>query len=283
VLWRLAVGTARGWDASQGAKLGAAAALAFLAKASAVPVVGALVVAALWTLVRGGARGGIRGGSRDRIVAVAAAVIAAGVVVLPWFLFLRAKYGTFLPWADPEFDAIVASLPALPRLRLFDGSLAASRIADADTWWKLVGGPWMVTSVKSSLGKFGWMDRPLPLWHYAGLLVVWGAGAAGLLRGVLAAARARRRPAGSAILVACGAASILQLAASVNYSLRWDYQAQGRYLFPAILCAAVLAAFGFGRLVPAPHRVVAARIAVLLCAVLSFAAFPYAYGPLPAR
>lgn len=273
VLWRVAVGHVRGWSAADGAKLGLAAGLALLAKASAAPTVGALLVVALIALFCGPAPRGVA------FRAAGAAAVAGVLVMLPWFAFLWRTYGTLAPWGDPAFDEIVASLPPMLRVTYFDGSLAATARPDADTWWKLLGGPWIVSSIKSSFGTFGWMDRPLPLWQHAGLALVWGAGAFGLLRGTLAAARERRLPRGSAVLLACGLAAVLQLAASLSYSLRWDYQAQGRYLFPAVVCVAVLAAFGLLRLVAPDRRVVVARVVVLICAVVTIAAVPYVAGP----
>lgn len=273
VLWRVAVGHMRGWSVAEGAKLGLAAGLALLAKASAVPVVGALAVVALVSLFR-------RAGSRGTAVGAASAALAAGaVVMLPWFAFLYRTYGTFAPWGDPAFDEIVASLPPMLRVAFYDGSLAATARPDADTWWKLLGGPWLVSSIKSSLAMFGWMDRPAPRWVHAGLVLVWGAGAAGLLRGALLAARNRIWPVGSAVLLACGVGAVAQLAASLNYSLRWDYQPQGRYLFPAVVCVAVLAAFGIARCFAAERRLLVARVIVLLCAIFTIAAIPYAVGP----
>ncbi len=272
VLWRVAVGHVRGWTAAEGVKLGLAAGLALLAKASAAPTVGALLVVALIALFCGPASLGVA------FRAAGAAAVAGVLVMLPWFAFLWRTYGTLTPWGDPAFGEIVASLPPMLRVTYFDGSLAATARPDADTWWKLLGGPWIVSSIKSSFGNFGWMDRPLPLWQHAGLALVWGAGAFGLFRGTLAAARERRWPRGSAVLLACGLAAVLQLAASLSYSLRWDYQAQGRYLFPAVVCVAVLAAFGLLRLVAPDRRIVVARVVVLICAVVTLAAVPYAVG-----
>lgn len=273
VLWRIAVGHMRGWTAADGVKLGLAAGLALLAKASAAPTVGALIVVALIALFRGSATRGVA------FRAAGVALVAGALVMLPWFSFLWRTYGNLAPWGDPAFDEIVASLPPMLRVAFYDGSLAATARPDADAWWKLLGGPWIVSSIKSSFAMFGWMDRPAPRWQHAGLLLVWGAGAWGLFRGTLAAARERNWPRGSAILLACGLAAIFQLAASMNYSLRWDYQPQGRYLFPAIVCVAVLGAFGILRLFAPQRRLAVARAVVLTCAILTFAAIPYAFGP----
>ncbi|GAC1338594.1 MAG: hypothetical protein NVSMB29_04600 [Candidatus Dormibacteria bacterium] len=97
-------------------------------------------------------------------------------------------------------------------------------------------GPFPTLVVQSFLGRFGWMNLPLPLPVLVILLIP-------ILIGVAALPRALQRSAQRLLMLVLLTAPVVALIALVGFNLKVNQAAaQGRYLFPAMPAMAVLAA-----------------------------------------
>ncbi len=115
----------------------------------------------------------------------------------------------------------------------------------------------------SFVGRFGWMQIPLPLVVYLGWWLVLGAGIAGA-----AVAIVREREHRAPILLAAGF-GLSNLAGVLYFNMTFP-EPQGRYLFPVVSLVAVLAVFGLrfaAARLPAAARIV--PVAVVLLGVVS--------------
>lgn len=140
--------------------------------------------------------------------------------------------------------------------------------------WNSLG--WIKMSFMSFVGVFGYMDNFLPMWIYkiyAGIFIAAGAGfladAAGCIahRGESASSAARKRRLlflGSLILTA-----VIPVLLSIYYSWAVDYQAQGRYFYPAFISLMTICGFGIEWLLQRINsNKVRSLLVVLLCGCL---------------
>lgn len=110
---------------------------------------------------------------------------------------------------------------------------------------------WLEISSRSFIGFFGWMRFPIPSWCYdtfrATLCIGWlGA----LWKGVGWICNWRRVGICKwALLISLIGCATLVIGLSIYYSYTRDFQAQGRYCFPALLPLALLSAKGIERVV----------------------------------
>jgi hypothetical protein len=216
-----------------GAVLGVAIGLVALSKVYAYAAFPPLV---LW-MVRGCVLRGKATAARFLLSgAIACAVVGA------WMEFDRATLHGGAPGGRARAAALrefIAALPP-PLLRqthlLESGSLSETGHALLDFPLRA----WLLVSLLSGFGAFGWMDTPLPLAVYLMSAVVLSAAMSGLLPRF----RSRRPPA----LWLPGAFSWPLLAVatlfSIGYSYTVDYQPQGRYLLPAVPGLMILAVAG---------------------------------------
>jgi 4-amino-4-deoxy-L-arabinose transferase-like glycosyltransferase len=230
ILWRWHGDTPPVWI---GVALGTAAGLAFLTKMNAAFIAGviALAVALRWWAVPALApRQKVTGFLRDGLLAAGVALALGGL----W-------------WAR---NVSVYGFPDLFGLRAHD-AVVVGQLRTAD-WFAQLGPAegmrhLLQTTFNSAWGQFGWMALPLPDWAYALIWFFLGVIATGWIIRLtrrepppLEEAPARwRRLAG----VSLGAAAALVLLQFAYYNSVF-YQAQGRYLFPALLPVALAAAMG---------------------------------------
>ncbi|MCX7800283.1 MAG: glycosyltransferase family 39 protein [Fimbriimonadales bacterium] len=188
------------------------AGLAMLTKTSGVALLPGLALAAWWS-------GRRRPEKRGWLRALGPALLAVAVV-LPWWIRNSLLYG------DP--------LAARAFQQAFTGAMQASqgmeRVGVAGYWLEVVKGTWC-----SFVGVFGYWDIWLDPRLYAASALAAALGlAASLVRLRL------ERPAGLWVAAVFG---VCVLALFVRFNLQY-FQAQGRYLHPAIAAFAVWIAFG---------------------------------------
>jgi 4-amino-4-deoxy-L-arabinose transferase-like glycosyltransferase len=162
---------------------------------------------------------------------VAAMGAIALAVVAPWLVRQSLTYGLTDILATERHNAVVADQPRFPGL----------------TWD--YASQWATTVFHSAWAQFGWMAIPMPdrLYWSWGILTL--AGVVGVLMwlGTRQPIVAGRQIALLAtIALACGVVL-------VGYNLTYE-QAQGRYLFPALVPLSVLLVLGWSALVPRRAR-----------------------------
>ena len=238
VLWRWHTDAPPTWI---GVALGAVAGLAFLTKMNAAFLAGVIALAVLlrWAFAPGlTGRQRLVGFLRDALLAAGVALALGGI----W-------------WAR---NVSVYGFPDLFGLRAHNSVVIGQpRTADLFAQW----GPadslrnFLLTTWNSFWGQLGWMAWPLPDWAYAliaGFVALVGGG--WLVRALRrdyapldAPARWRRLAA-----VVLAAAAVLVGVQFLYYNTVF-YQAQGRYLFPALIPVALAVALGlagWARLAP---------------------------------
>jgi 4-amino-4-deoxy-L-arabinose transferase-like glycosyltransferase len=211
-------------------RAGTATGLAILAKLSGlalVPGLALVVVFRAWQVSE----------SRDRWRrALRMGLGAAGMIVLIagwWFLRNVIVYG------DPT---------GLHDVNRFYRAHFSPFRPDRLSHWGLL----LMISWGSFWGCFGWMDRPLPVGLYLGTVLVTSYLLTLTL--ITAVKRAIRGPrlsatARQALLVMVSVMATL-IGLYLLYNLRVAFQAQGRYLFPAILPISLLLTWGLTTLTP---------------------------------
>lgn len=241
ILWRWHGNTPPAWI---GVALGAITGLAFLTKMNAAFLVG---VVALAVVLRWGFTPGLTG--RQRLIGFLRDGLLAAVVAL-------ALGGIW--WAR---NSSVYGFPDLFGLRAHD-SVVVGQLRTADFFGELGAAEglrrFLITTFNSTWGQLGWMALPLPDWAYAlvtAFLALVGGG--WLVRGFrrerppLDAPARWRRLAWVALATTAGLV-LLQYA----YYNTVFYQAQGRYLFPALIpvsLAVALGLAGWSRLATSPR------------------------------
>ncbi|HSV74107.1 MAG TPA: glycosyltransferase family 39 protein [Chthonomonadales bacterium] len=282
----LALGVmAAGPSPARAAGLGASLGAALLAKASALTLVPIVLAAMLWTR---------RTGHTWRSVVLGCAVMAAASVAVSgwWFARNLALYGAPLPTAAFA-EAFAGTQQARDwvdrpvRADLLTGELAPADSPLGRSGYTLLIANWtwrtLIGAYTPPAGAPMGVPRFLPPGFYLPHLLLAAWAAAGL---ALLLVRARGRPPahGWARAVLLAAAALLVLAAFAAFT--WTYfQAQGRYLFPAMLPIAGLAAVGIRATVPEARRgMVSATILsvlALLSALFLFGAVIPAYEASP--
>jgi hypothetical protein len=98
--------------------------------------------------------------------------------------------------------------------------------------WRQLPGVFVRTTFRSFWGQFGWMAVPMEWRVYLALRVFSILAAVGVVFRAVDAWDSGRRPSASLILLLCS--GLLTLGSYLWYNLSF-YQAQGRYLFPALI------------------------------------------------
>jgi hypothetical protein len=251
----------------------------FLGGATARPTAGVFVLGALLGLLAlsklnymvglvfvGGVLAWRAGESRSWTRATRVAVIAA-VVALPWITY----HGWVNDFRTTERIFEHVEKIAVPELRpsAQAGSnsfpFMALRAKGASLWDVLVTLDWIGLSFRSFCGLYGWMSVRAVSWIY---VVFGGLYAALLAILVLPVVLRGSRPA-RALLIGVGICAGLVLAQSIYRSWTYDFQGQGRYLFPIL----PMLFFFWRQCEVAALRVPALSITVLLgtTSLLSFA------------
>ena len=191
-----------------------------------------------------------------RRVALLASI--AAVVALPWL--------TYHAWANDweteqrvaDYSELVASPEMKPSAQASPSSFPyrALRTKGASLWHVLVTLPWAWLSFRSFCGLYGWMNVAADPWVYR----VFGALYTGLLAILVIPALRRASPAALSLLVGVLICATLVVAQSAYRSWVYDFQAQGRYLFPIL----PMLFFYWRQCESAPLRVPALVVAVLL-------------------
>lgn len=239
VLWRWRGDAPPAWI---GVALGAAAGLAFQTKINGAFLAGviALAVALRWAFAPNlTSAQRWRGFVRDGLLAAGVALALGGI----WWARNVTVYGFPDLFGLRAHDAVVVGQP---RTADIFGELGAAEGLRR----------FLLTTWHSFWGQLGWMAQPLPDWAYALLGGFVGLVGLGWLMRALKreappwdAPAHWRRPAWIALAAAAGLV-VLQY----GYYNTAFYQAQGRYLFPALLPASLAVALGlagWGRIVPA--------------------------------
>ena len=150
------------------------------------------------------------------------------------------------PLSIPDYQrqlALMQEARSWPRWKpsniTYPGFRLAARGFPFDTVWR--NPEWYASSLASLYGKFGYMTVQLPAFHYRAM---------GLLFGVFVALTygfgiKRRRTLSAAVKLALWMAPVFvgaNVLASLYNSWTYDFQPQGRYLFPALMPLALMLA-----------------------------------------
>lgn len=238
LLLALLRGLGRGFDGRAALQLGALGGLCLLTKLTLYGFVALLVPG--WLVWDGLRRGAARDPAERFALAtrLAAAVGLALLIAAPWLLRNASVYGPDDLLAARRHDAVVVGQPRWER---FDAAAAQT---------------FLTVLFQSFWGQFGWMGIVLDQRLYLAFGLLGGLGALGLALelarraagGQPGAARGATHPGASdQQLVALGAAVLIVFGQVVYYNLSF-IQAQGRYLFPAIVPIAALLCLGWWRL-----------------------------------
>ena len=214
---------------------------ALLAKTSALtlgPVLAAALAFRWW-----------RGDSTGAVTRAASAVVVVVAAVTGWW-FVRNQWLYGDPLGFGPFRTLFG-----PRDALAVGDLPGVLLTQFQSFWC-----W-----------FGWMSVPTPTWFYLVVGVITAAGLFGVGRSALGyvewVSRARVGDALVVLALAVVVHEVFQLRAALTFGVSW---AQGRYLFPVLPAAAVLAAIGLSSLVPPsrqPLLTVGVSAALLSCTI----------------
>jgi 4-amino-4-deoxy-L-arabinose transferase-like glycosyltransferase len=239
----IALGWEKGWSTKYCALLGVALGLGVLTKTTAV----VLFPVALFGLY---AKKESRPALRGAIASLAIAVLIA----LPWLVRNQSLYGD--PLAIGAFQqASVGNLEASTAIERAGGLLSY--------WFSFV----FPVAIEGFWGAFGYFDV------FFSESIYWGFHVAAmvLLAGFLWSLGDREQRRTNALL---GLMLAMVLAAFVSYNLNY-FQAQGRYLYPAIFAMAGILAMGLRKLATTERKTLYATtaIAVALIAVNIYATF----------
>ena len=188
-----------------------------------------------------------RGASTGRSLAAhVAAVLGVGIAIGGWWL-ARNQFLYGDPLAVSQFQEVFQDTPT-PEFWLSRGWSWGMYFALVIGW-----------TFASFWGVFGHMNVFMPTWAYWGLAAITLGAAAGSLR---AAAQMRARSAlNRDVLFVCGVTLALVLLAFLKFNVSF-FQAQGRYLYPALVPISVFWAIGLGQLLPQSKRHLAPYLAV---------------------
>jgi len=134
-------------------------------------------------------------------------------------------------------------------------------------YWVLVG----VLTFASFWGVFGHMNNFMPFWVYVGLAAATLAVKVGWFRNL-------RKPPVGRVLALYGFVMVLVVLAFIKFNLSF-FQAQGRYLYPAILPMSVFWVLGVGSLLPkrihswTPYVAMAIPLAAQIPALITLGGF----------
>jgi len=174
--------------------------------------------------------------------------VSAATFTLGGYLFLRHLYlyGDLLGFATVRrFAAVHAAAGFAPDVRtsLRDDGYSLPHM--------LFGLKWVLGSMMSFVGNFGYMQFLIPSWCYAAYAWILGIGVlGGIWKGVRWILNPRHIGICKwALLVSLLGCTTVTIGLSMYYSFTWDFQPQGRYCFPALLPIALLSAKGIEQIV----------------------------------
>jgi 4-amino-4-deoxy-L-arabinose transferase-like glycosyltransferase len=193
--------------------------LGLLTKTTAYIAVPLAAIAAGLKFWQSRSPGKARLGLRPALAALLALLLPALLIGLPWFIRNLAVYEGFDPTGLQNHNTVVAGQPR------------SSEWLERLGWWGLLGG-FGRTTFRSFWAKFGWMAVPIDWRIYLALRTIAVVAAVGFVFRVVDAWEARHWPSTSLILLFCS--GLMTLGTYLGYNLTF-YQAQGRYLFPALI------------------------------------------------
>jgi 4-amino-4-deoxy-L-arabinose transferase-like glycosyltransferase len=219
--WTLAVASLasnQGWTLKRGIIVGVLIGLACLTKTTAVALIPAVLIGAYYSKPKPSAK----------VVWAAAAIVL--VMAAPWWLRNQSLYGD--PFAMKAFNAAFVNSPTRASLHWDWGRYLSMEF---DLTWR------------SFIGFFGYMDIPLPQGVAAAAALVLAIMAVG---GVLAL-RKPESASGKTTAIMNTAFICLVILSYVSFNIKY-FQAQARYLFPAI--GPICVGFGLGLVYYAKDR-----------------------------
>jgi 4-amino-4-deoxy-L-arabinose transferase-like glycosyltransferase len=184
---------------------------------------------------------------RPALTAAACLLIPALLLGAPWFIRNALAYGGLDVLGLRQHERVVAGQPRTSEMIATNGALPLA--------WSFLS-----TTFHSFWGKFGWMAVPMDKRVYDALWLFSIVVGLGFLFG-LAEARERGTLTPSILLLGCSA--LLTLGTYLGYNLSF-YQAQGRYLFPALIPIGLGASIGL-------YKSLRRRDALLTCIALAIA------------
>jgi 4-amino-4-deoxy-L-arabinose transferase-like glycosyltransferase len=218
-------------------RLGSAAAVAlsaaYLAKISAICLIGPVTLAIWWT----------EGSAPQRLFRIVGVLGLAGLIVAPWSLRNVVLYGD--PFASGAMPGAVGQIMSYRSL-----TSPYFRTTFPSLMWR------------SFVGLFGWMNLMLPEVYYR---IFWVLGLLGL-GSVAFQVATRRRDA--RIVTILAAIVVLNLAVVIHINRSFE-QPQGRYMFVALPALALLVAMGLDARPRSPSGVKAAATLAIGLAVLN--------------
>lgn len=198
---------------------GATIGLGLLTKTTTYVAVPLAAVAALLKFWQVGPSGRWRLAVRPALVAVLALLLPALAIGLPWFVRNAHVYGGFDLLGLKRHDQVVEG-------QLRTGEWIATH---GLRQWPSA---FSRTTFRSFWAKFGWMAVPIDWRIYTAVRMLAAATAVGFVFYALDAWQEKRWPSTAHILLLC--AGLFTLGTYLWYNLSF-YQAQGRYLYPALI------------------------------------------------
>jgi 4-amino-4-deoxy-L-arabinose transferase-like glycosyltransferase len=205
----------------QHVKTGLVIGLGLLTKTTAYVAVPLAVIAVGLKFYRRTSTGKARLDARSAVSVLLALLLPALLVGLPWFVRNVAVYEGFDPTGLRNHNAIVATA----------GQPRSSEFLERLGWWGLLG-DFSRTTFRSFWAQFGWMAVPIDWRIYLALRTISVVAAIGFVFRAVEAWEERRWPSTPLLLLLCS--GLLTLGTYLGYNLTF-YQAQGRYLYPALI------------------------------------------------
>jgi len=232
--------------------IGLATGLGLLTKTTAYVALPLIVLAAIVKYVDRDSSGRWRARIGPAARSLGAMALPALLLGLPWFVRNAVVYGGLDILGLARHEQVVV------------GQLRTSEWI-ATFGWRALPSTFIVTTFRSFWAQFGWMAVPIDNRIYAVLTVLTLAPAAGFVMWVADRWEERPRTSWVGIVLACSA--LLTAGSFLWYNLTF-YQAQGRYLFPALIPLGLAWSLGL-------ETILERRNALLMGIVLLLAA---AYG-----
>jgi 4-amino-4-deoxy-L-arabinose transferase-like glycosyltransferase len=189
--------------------------------------------------------------TQTAIKAIAYLLLPALVLSLPWFVRNASVYGNLDIFGLGRHEQVVIGQPR-----------TADFIAEQGTLNLL--GRWLTTMFHSFWAQFGWMAVPIDSRIYTFLRLLSGIVALGFCLWLIDFGAEKRRWQPSAILLT--ASGLMTLASVLWYNLNF-YQAQGRYLFPALIPLGLAWIIGLDNLLSRKNALVIGIVLALATAI----------------